>query len=281
MKKKNILLLATIGASILLCSTGSCSMISHANIQKNLYDDWSGYIRIEGEEETIWKGTISFGNSLINAENMDTHVIEEHEINYPCVLGALDAASGKGGFSYTVVYYPSWDSLFVTSINGDSMGEKTGWNYFVDYEAIMVGAEQYELTNEKNEVLWGYLYYENWETSAHALKISIDKTTVKKGEEFTITVKNEENNLVNNAIVKVGLLTYFTDNDGKVKTFLNDAGNYKVLAEKDPNTENTYVRSDALTLEVEKSRNKNFNLFSYLKNLKITFFNNIFEKLNF
>lgn len=279
MKKNIIILIATIGAGIILCNAGSCSIISTTDAATIQYDEWTGYIRIEGETETIWKGTISVDNSEIIAENMDTHEMETHEINYPSVLGALDEASKEGDFSYTVVYYPSWDSLFVTSIKGDSTGEKTGWLYWVDYEAIMVGADQYELTADNSEILWGYLYFETWETNAHALKINIDKDVVKKGEEFTIAVTDETDAAIEGAAIHINTQTYYTDSNGQVTTSIDTQGSYKIFAEKEHSDEDTYLRSDVVSITVKKSRNRFINLFSYMSMLKNLLSKNILDQL--
>lgn len=247
-----ILILGTI---VISSSVGTCSTNLISNEQQAAtLDAWTGTIRIEGETETIWKGTVSFSSSIISAENMDTHEMENHEIEYPSVLGALDKASTEGGFSYTAVYYPSWNSLYVTSIGGDSAGEKTGWGYWVDYEMPMVGADSYELTSEDDGIIWGFLYYETWETSAHALKIDLDKQEVKKNEELVATVTDELMNPVDGAIVYIDSNTFTTDENGEAVITLGEVGTYNVYAEKAPSADDTYVRSDKESLDVKKGK---------------------------
>jgi hypothetical protein len=247
----------------------------------NLANEWAGMVRIEGENNTIWKGAVAFSSSSITAENMDTHEMETHEISYPSVLGALDEASKQGGFSYTVLYYPSWDSFYVIAIGTDSADEKTGWVYWVDYEAIMVGADTYELTDDDNEILWGYLYFETWETNAHALQITLDKDAVKKNEEFTVSVYNESMSPVEGAVVYIDSMTFTTDENGKATVIIDTVGTYEIYAEKDPTADDTYVRSDGELLNVEKSKGRPLvNLFEHFPILEKLSCLPIFEKLS-
>jgi len=164
--------------------------------------------------------------------------MEEHYIPYPSVLGALIEASEIGNFNCTVVYYPSWDCLYVKSIDGDS----DWWHYWVDYELPMVSCDKYKLTESNREILFGYL--EAWE--AHALKISVEKTEVKTNEIFIVTVRNESNDPVSNATVHVGSYTFVTDNNGSAKVKIPKSGTYEVYAEKDG-----YVRSEKVSVKVE------------------------------
>jgi len=219
-------------------------------------DEWTGNVRIEGKSETIWSGEITVTDSNINAENASSGLIETYYLPYPSILGALDEASKQGEFSYYVIYYPDWNAFYVQTISEDS----DWWHYWVDYELPMIGAGKYELTDEDNEILWGYL--ENWE--AHALKIRIDKKVVKKYEEFTVSVFNESDSFVKNATVFVGSLTYFTDINGNVTIRLKESGSYVIYSEK-----NGFVRSEKVILEVKtKSVSKNISLNYILKHFK-------------
>lgn len=203
-------------------------------------DEWEGLIRIEGKNETIWNDVVSVGESYIYAKNVDTGEIEEHYIPYPSVLGAVDEASKKGGFSYVVEYWPSWDAFFIKTIENDS----DWWHYWVDYVLPMVDVGKYELTDQDDEILFGYL--ESWE--AHALKIFVDKKVVKKNEEFTVSVFNETDSGVEGATVYVGSETYTTGDDGKVTVSLDTSGSYEIYAEKDG-----FVRSEKVSIKVKKS----------------------------
>jgi len=202
-------------------------------------DEWTGNIRIEGKENTIWNGEITVGNSTITAYNDSSGQMEDYFIPYPSVLGALDEASQEGGFSHYVIYYPSWDAFYVQTIAGDS----DWWHYWVDYELPMVGAGKYELTEDDNEILWGYL--EDW--NAKALRISIDKKSVHPSTVFIVTVTNVTLSPVEDALVYVDGMEYFTNQNGEVSISIDEEGTYEIYAEKDG-----YVRSDRATILVEK-----------------------------
>ncbi len=201
-------------------------------------NEWHGYIRIEGETATIWSGEITVGETTINAINDSTSQIEEYTIPYPSVLGALEEASKIAGFTYEVIYYPSWHAFYVKSINGES----DWWHYWVDYDLPMVDAGSYELKGDNEEILWGYL--ETW--YAHALRINVEKTSVEKNEEFTVTVFNETLSPVEDAVVHVGSEIYNTNEDGTVKIKLSQKGDYEIYAEKEG-----YVRSEKVKIHVK------------------------------
>lgn len=285
--KKSIaaIIILVIGASAIGLPASAYSMTQTYEEEimfcTSLANEWTGMVRIEGENNTIWKGTVAFSSSSITAENMDTHEMETHEIPCPSVLGALDEASKQGGFSYTVLYYPTWDSLYVTAIGTDSADEKTGWVYWVDYEAIMVGADAYELTGDDNEVLWGYLYFETWETNAHALQITLEKDAVKKNEEFTVSVYDESMSPVEGAVVYIDSMNFTTGENGKATVRIDTVGTYEIYAEKDPTADDTYVRSDGELLNVEKSKGRSLvNLFEHFPILEKLLCSPIFEKLS-
>ena len=213
---------------------------NNSNVDSNVYiNEWRGNIRIEGQNSTIWEGKVCVSDSTITALNESSGETEEYYIPYPSVLGALDEASKQGGLSYSVVYYPSWDAFYVKTIAGES----DWWHYWVDYTLPMIGAGHYELTEDNEEVLWGYL--ESW--TAHALRIKTSKNTVKRYEEFTVTVYNESLSPVENAVVYIGSSEYLTDENGNVTLSLSAKGDYKIYAEK-----NGYVRSRKITVHVKK-----------------------------
>ena len=201
-------------------------------------DEWTGTIRVEGENETIWNGEIIVGDSYINAENASSGEMETYYISYPSVLGALDEASKQGGFSYFVIYYPSWDAFYVKTIANDS----DWWQYWVDYELPMVGCGAYELTEIDNEILWGYV--EDW--YPHALRIDVDKHDVNASEEFTVSVYNETMAPVEDAAVYVDSLVYMTNEDGKATVHIDVVGAYEIYSEKE-----RHVRSEKVTVNVK------------------------------
>jgi hypothetical protein len=199
---------------------------------------WMGSIRIEGKTDTIWNGEVTVSNSTITALNDSSGEMEDYYISYPSVLGALDEASQEGGFSYYVIYYPSWDAFYVKTIANDS----DWWHYWVDYTLPMVGVGAYNLTEDNREILLGYL--ENW--TACALRITAEKHTVNESEEFMVRVCNETMYPVRGAFVFVDSLVYNkTDTNGNAIIHIDTAGEYKIYAEKDG-----YVRSGKASVHV-------------------------------
>ena len=202
-------------------------------------NDWIGHIRIEGKNSTIWNGEIKFNQSVISALNDSSGEIEDFNIPYPTILGALDQASKTNGFSFSVIYYTSWDAFFVTRIGDDS----DWWHYWVDYNLPMVDAGHYELSEENNNILWGYL--EDW--NARNLRISVKKQTVNVSEEFRVTVYNRTMTTVEDTTVYVGTSKYFTDKNGNVSIKIDSDGDYNIYAEKVG-----YVRSEKITVSVNR-----------------------------
>lgn len=203
-------------------------------------ETWTGHIRIEGKYETIWEGNVTVEDTTVVAKNVSSNQTEEFYIPYPSVLGALVEASERGGFNYTILYYPSWDALYVKSIDGDS----DWWHYWVDYELPMMSCDKYELTEDDESILFGYS--ETWE--AHALKISVEKTEVRTNEIFIVTVRDENDDPVGNATVHADSYTFVTDDNGSAEVKIPKSGTYEVYAEKDG-----YVRSEKIGIKVERS----------------------------
>lgn len=203
-------------------------------------DEWTGMIRIEGKNSTVWSGVVSVSDSTITAFNESSGHMETYDILYPSVLGALDEAAGVGHFSYYVIYYPSWQAFYVKTIGDDS----DWWHYWVDFTLPMVDVGHYELTENNEEILFGYL--EDW--SARALRIVVDKENVSVSEEVHVQVFNETLAPVENALVFVGSTSYSTDVNGNVTLVISNPGAYEIYAEK-----NGYVRSEKILIQVEKS----------------------------
>ena len=192
-------------------------------------------VRIEGKNETIWYGDVTFSNSTI----VDTANVS-HYFDKPTALGALDAASKLGNFSYEVEDM-GW-GLLVTSIDGEAYNPVTwdpSWLYRVDYYSPMVGAADFIVgvteppSVPHEEVLW-YL----GSFTAVPLTITLDKTIVTAGEPFnaTVTYYNDTAScwkLLANAMVYVGAINYMTDSDGNATLSLSSAGTYTVYAEKE------------------------------------------------
>ena len=253
MKKKII----SITILIILLTTINTTAQTCKNETNNNEDEWTGYLRIEGKDNTVWAGTITTGPITVTAKNHDTGIDEKHTIDFPCPLGALDEASKTAGFTYTVEYWPSYQAFLITEIDDDS----EWWHYWVDYSIQMVCVGTYELNSEDKEILIGY--YEDW--YAHPLKISVDKTEIKKDEQITITVTDETDTPVEGATVYINSDTETTGNDGTVTVTLSEKGTYSVYADS-----NDYIRSEIIDVKVkEKNKIKFLNLLKTFPILKI------------
>ncbi|MBN1761638.1 MAG: PQQ-binding-like beta-propeller repeat protein, partial [Methanomicrobia archaeon] len=203
-------------------------------------------VRIEGKNETIWHGDVTFSNSTI----VDTDSVSHH-LDKPTALGAVDAASKLGNFSYEVENQT--EELLVKSLCGEANNPETGdrWLYRVDYCSPTVGAADFVVgvteppSTPHREILW---YYGS--SAADPLDVTLEKTSVAVDEFFNVTVRyyNDTTNgwePLDNATVHAGTENYTTGSDGNATLSLSRAGSYTVYAEKEG-----FVRSVKRTVRV-------------------------------
>jgi hypothetical protein len=238
MKSKKIFLLTTVCVITLIITAIPLT----SNEIKDNYE-WTGMIRIEGNNETIWHGNITVTDTYVTAKNQNTLENEEHYIENPTVLGALIEASSKAGFSYLIEYYPDWDSLYLKTINNES----DGWLSLVDYEPLQLGADNYELNENNKNILWGYLN----SYPAHALQIKTNTQVIRKNENVTISISNETDIPVANATIYVDEKVYHSDEMGSATISISETGTHTIFAEKD-----LHIRSEKINIKVQKSKTK-------------------------
>jgi len=200
-------------------------------------------VRIEGMNETVWTGDVTFSNSTITASDGSVHYLNE-----PTALGALDEADRIGGFGY--VAENSIYGLYVSEINNEPAIVYDGWMYRVNYVSPSVGAPDYTLT-DSDEVLW---YFGAW--TAPPLAIELSATGVNVGEEFVVMVTayngtSAEFEPANNATVYADGFTFQTGTDGNVTLSIDIAGDYMVYADK--GTWADYTRSERKSVNVATS----------------------------
>jgi len=205
----------------------------------------SVYVRVEGQSSTIWSGDVTVTESDITADNSGT----TYHLSDPTALGALDEASNhEERFSYYVT--DEYGGLYAKSIAGEQPGGANGWMYRVDYYSPSVGADQFILAETTppapphEEVLF---YYGAW--TDLPLKISVNKTAVAKGEEFSVTVSVYNDtahdwSACENATVYADH-DYTTGSDGKVNITIDRDGTFKLFAEK-----SGCIRSDKVSVRV-------------------------------
>jgi hypothetical protein len=201
-------------------------------------------IRIEGEDEQIWSGSVTVDDSWITADNSQI----EYHLEDPTALGALDEAAEEGEFSYTTT--DEWGGLFVTSIDGEEGEGMAGWLYRVDYISPSVGADQFILDETSppdpphDKVLF---YYGLWDDIP--LKLEVDNIAPDAGDSFTVTVEEYDEGLdewypIEDAIVYADT-SYTTDENGEVEITIYNDTTIDVYAEKDG-----YIRSNSVTVTV-------------------------------
>ena len=200
------------------------------------------YVRVEGKNETVWRGEVIVSDSWITADNSEV----TYHLADATALGALDEASGhEERFPYYAT--DEWGGLYVSSIAGEAPAGMSGWMYRVDYCSPVVGADQFILNETHREVLW---YYGDW--TDVPLDISVNKAAITAGGAFTATV--EQYDEVNSTWAPCPNATVHADKDyvagadGEITIQISDAGSYQVFAEKDGG-----IRSDRVKVRVSSS----------------------------
>ena len=205
----------------------------------------SVYVRVEGQDSTVWRGDVIVSESDITADNSGT----TYHLSDPTALGALDEASNhEERFPYYVT--DQYGGLYVSSVNEEEPSGLNGWMYRVDYRSPGVGADQFILgeTTPPNpphqEVLW---YYGEW--TDLPLSLSVDKTQVDVDEEFSVVVRERSDDTHNwspceGAMVH-GDQDYATGVDGTATISVDHDVTLHIFAEKDG-----YIRSDKVTVTV-------------------------------
>jgi len=205
----------------------------------------SVYVRIEGQSSTIWSGDVIVSESDIMADNS----ITTYHLSDPTALGALDEASNhEARFHYYVT--DEWGGLYVSSIDDEEPSGLNGWMYRVDYRSPSVGADQFILGDTTppspphEEVLWYYGAY-----TALPLKISVDKTEVDVGENFTATVAAYNDTSFNWSPCEGATVyadqSYSTSDNGTVVISVDHDVTLHIFAEKEG-----YIRSDKVTVTI-------------------------------
>jgi len=202
-------------------------------------------IRVEGEDENIWSGTVTVDESWITADNSGV----EYHLEDPTAIGALDEAAEEGEFTYTTT--DEWGSLYVTSIDGEEPEGMAGWMYRVDYISPSVGAADFILDETSppdpphGEVLF---YYGEWGADT-PLKLEVDNINPDAGNSFTATVSEYDEGMdewyeIEGATVYADT-EYTTDENGEVTIIIYHDATIDVYAEMEG-----HIRSNSVTVTV-------------------------------
>jgi hypothetical protein len=211
-------------------------------------------VRIEGQDENIWYGTVTVNDSTITDDEDN-----EHYLGQPTALGALDEASQEGEFPYAV--QDTAYGLYLYSIDGEEAEGMSGWMYRVDYISPMDSVDQFILNETHQEVLF---YYGDWIEPPIPLKIEVDNIAPDAGDSFTVTVEEYDDDLaewyeIEDATVYADT-DYTTDENGEVEITIYNDTTIDVYAEKDG-----YIRSNTVTVTVgegssQQSEGQNVNM---------------------
>ncbi len=203
------------------------------------------YVRVEGQDATIWSGDVTVIDSTIVDDQGGLHYLPD-----PTALGALDEASQAGGFPYVVRDF-GW-GLAVTSVSGEGDWDTGPWPvYRVDYEFAQVGMADFVLneTAPPNPPHQELLFYMSTTWAEQPLDIAVDKADVTVGEVFTATVTYYDDAVeawlpLEGATVHADQ-GYLTGPDGTVEIAVDHEATLEVYAESDG-----FIRSDKVTVNV-------------------------------
>jgi hypothetical protein len=208
-------------------------------------------VRIEGQNSTIWSGSVTVNESTITATNSNETYYSED----PTALGALDEASQAGSFAYetTDAYGEAFESLFITSIGGEAGSMTSAWLYRVDYVSALVGAGGFTLGETTppdpphREILFYYVWDNNW--GALPLRVEVDNVEPEVSETFTVTVSEYSDDTnewspCEGATVHADA-NYTTGALGTVDISVDMDATLEIYAEKE-----SFVRSNRVTVTV-------------------------------
>jgi len=219
-------------------------------------------VRVEAPSGTIWSGDVAlYGEFTVEAHNSGV----SYTFSALTPLGALDAASRKGSFEYSVNdQYISMD-LYVDSIGGESAQGMYGWLYRVNAVSTAYGACKGWLSNgpqlkDGDEILW---YYGT--VGVYPLRLTVDKATVLVDEPLEVKVETLSGEATHNpgqpwpetewkpieGVTVHGLATYQTEVGGTISVGFNESGVFELYADKWGETvEDQYIRSGRVKVSV-------------------------------
>jgi hypothetical protein len=201
-------------------------------------------VRVEGEDENIWYGTVTVNDSTITDDEDNEHYLEQ-----PTALGALDEAAEEGEFSYVV--QDTAYGLYLYSVDGEVPVDLAGWMYRVDYVSPSVGLADFILDETTppdpphQEVLF---YYGEWGADI-PLKLEVDNIASDAGDSFTVTVSEYDDDMAEWTEIEGATVyadtEYTTDENGEVEITIYHDTTIDVYAEMDD-----HIRSNPVTVTV-------------------------------
>lgn len=188
------------------------------------------------------------GNFHLRIEGQNGNICDTY-IDGGTALDAIKNASSKCEYSYEIT--ESTFGAYLSKINDEAAAGMSGWMYFVNNVAPMVGAGDYVLS-AGDKILW---YYGGW--GWQPTRLSVNNNNPDSGVSITAKVEyfNGQSWLnLEGATIKGGGQDYSTNNAGEAIMTLAD-GYYTFYAVK-----NNFVRSDKETVAVGDAVSQNINL---------------------
>lgn len=205
-------------------------------------------IALSGKSFPIGYYNNQSGNYHLRIEGQNGNLCDTY-IDGGTALDVIKNASAKCNYSY-VITESSFGS-YLSKINDEAAAGMSGWMYFVNNVAPMVGAGDYALS-EGDEILW---YYGGW--GWQPTRLSVNNNHPNSGQSITAYVEyfNGQSWLnLEGAIIKGGGQDYLTNSAGEAMIILSD-GYYIFYAEK-----NNFVRSDKEAVTIGDAVSQNINL---------------------
>ncbi|MDD5749244.1 MAG: DUF4430 domain-containing protein [Patescibacteria group bacterium] len=192
----------------------------------------------------------------IRIEGPDNSLCLTQGLSAVTVLDILAAAAQICGYTYQIEnsdYGP-----YVSSIGGiDSQGS-SGWQYFVNWQAGTVSADNYQLAAD-DEVLWAYGGYPFYPS-----RLTADKLQVEAGEIITVLTQYFDGSVWQSLVgvdIKAGSLNYQSDSAGQAEIAFASDGVYPLFVAGSDN----YVRSEKLFASVGEGVSQSVDLLAYIE----------------
>ena len=185
-------------------------------------------IRVEGSSANL------IAESLIPIEGTGTATVYDSafapaHVSRASAFWQLYRATSSTGLGLGFQYYPSFNSIFVTTIGADASAGSAGWQYRVNHVAPPVGASDKALA-QGDRVLWYY----GGSDGARELDLTPSSDRVSSGTGFTVTVTSYDADgggaPAAGAAVKYGSASATTDETGRATFIAQGAGTQVVSA---------------------------------------------------
>ncbi|CAF0980776.1 unnamed protein product [Adineta steineri] len=145
-------------------------------------------LRIEGNEKTIFEGSITTKGHRVTTLSGGTNKCDEtnnnlSQISGPTLISTLNLAAMTNDFTWDGTYNKLYDDYFVTRIENNSITDSKYWSTLIDYKMTEIGGCQQKVKQGQN-ILFAYDAF----NKKHFLKLETLKKTIQIGSPLTIKV---------------------------------------------------------------------------------------------